>query len=49
MLLTDLRYAVRTLRRSPIFTAATVLTMTLTIGANTTIFSVFHNWCRLCL
>src|SRR5580698_4035117 len=42
MLLADLRYAVRTLRRSQVFTVATVLTMALTVGANTAILSVVN-------
>jgi hypothetical protein len=41
MLLGDLRYAVRALRKSPGFTPATVLTMVLT-GANTAILGVVN-------
>src|SRR5215831_1020179 len=41
-LLSNLRYAVRQFRRSPVFTAAAILTLALGLGGTTAIFTLIH-------
>ena len=42
MVLQDARYALRSLRRTPAFTAAALVTLTLGIGATTAILTVMN-------
>jgi hypothetical protein len=47
-LLSDLRFALRTFRRNPGFTAIAVLSIALDISANTAIFTLGTRCCCAC-
>ena len=42
MLLSEIHFALRMIQRAPVFAATVILTVTLAIVANTTIFSVVN-------
>src|SRR5262249_15328745 len=42
-LIRDMRYSLRTLARSPVFTATALLTLAIGIGANAAVFSVINS------
>jgi predicted permease len=42
-LVQDVRYGIRSLRRTPAFTVAAILTLALAIGANSAVFTVVHS------
>jgi len=46
MLLNDIHYALRLMRRNPGFTTVAVLSLALGIGANTAIYSLFYTVMR---
>jgi hypothetical protein len=43
MLVEEIRFAVRVMRRTPVFSATVILTVALAIVANTTIFSAVNS------